>query len=97
MKKLKVLLAAATLSASGMAFAEMIDPFYNPASVYNPSTGQYEDGCGAGVFYSYSWNSAFSFGPMLSGQSTQVLNTYIYCSGGTLYASGEAYTGYLRN
>jgi hypothetical protein len=97
MKKLKVLLAAAMFSASGMAFAEMIDPLYNPASVYNPSTGHYESGCGAAEFYSYSLNTPFSFGPSLNGQTISVSGTTVYCWDNTLYASGEAYTGYLRN
>ena len=94
MKKLKLLLVAAICTVSGAAMAEMIMPFDNPASVYNPATGHYEAGCGAFTFAGTSGNQ--QFGPMLNGASTYTLSSvYIYCSSGTLYASGDAYQGYF--
>jgi hypothetical protein len=97
--KLKFLLAAALVTLSGAAMAEMVQPVYNPASVYNPATGQYESGCGAIHYWSFTGGGQTDIPAMLNGGSTQFYNSgsliTVSCSSGTNYASGEAYQGDL--
>lgn len=88
MKIRKFLLVAALACVSGAALANYVAPLYNPASVYNASTGQYENGCGTSTFITYSSYSRYSVPAMLDGGSTTLGTSIgyvtIYCSGGTL-------------
>lgn len=101
MKNLKIMLAVALATACGAALAEWIEPLPNGAMVYNPASGQYESGCGAAQFHSYSPYAYTAIPALLNGTSTTVYfaggSAYIWCSGGTIYASGNSYDGELLN
>ena len=99
MKKLKIVLAVALTAACGAALAAM-SFLYNPASVYNPATGHYEDGCGAATYQAWGDSTTWQIGPMLNGAYTYLPaggGTSITCSSGTIGATGPQEGNFYPN
>ena len=90
MKKLKLVLAVGLTAVCGAALAAMTI-LYNPASVYNPATGHYENGCGAATYQAFGDSGYWDIPPMLDGANMYLPaggGTNVTCSSGTMVAGG---------